>query len=677
MADVQACVVQFEAITTTGNQTIAHATTTFTAKLVRFFTVASDALGTTDAAHMEVGAADGTNQYAHGARAEHNVGTSNTQRIGYDDHCIALVSTTASTAFATATWVNFTLSGGKTAVTINWDDATTGGTELFAVMYGGADFNADVGHIGLGTGTSAIDVTLSYDPDIVVFTGTTDNFTTSGNPGNFGSFVYGVARDLAGTTTQRVFGAVDRDNRASTELRTILKNNAAGVQVTSNGTGIDYSLSAGAHTTGTGFSVTPSSSAGNDDIGYIAMDLGGKQFVLGRYQTPTSTGVDTATETGIDFDYLELLMTGQTETAGTTNGQDAAHDTYGIYFTDGTDEGSVAYANESAAGTTNSERNISTSLVLHEDDGTAKFAATIDQMAAGWALNFSATDTGASRDFFYWGFGELSGATFNLTATDSLALADVSSETATFVETLAEALVLSDTSSETATFVETLSESFVLAEDSSEIATFPETLTEALALADTATSVATFARAVAEALTFADTSEGSTAIAKSAIDSILLTDTSSEVATFARTLSEVLAFSDSADIATKTIGKILVETLTLTDTAAGQLAAFAKTATDALSLVDTSTAQRAVAGVLLETLNLLDTSATVNNTFNRTLVSMLHLVDVATAEGGEEIVAAARGGLSLSQAKMRRLERLQLLRRDDEEVINLIMGLFK
>ena len=151
-------------------------------------------------------------------------------------------------------------------------------------------------------------------------------------------------------------------------------------------------------------------------------------------------------------------------------------------------------------------------------------------------------------------------------------------------------------------------------EASSETATFPETLAEALALADIATTTAELSRIIAESLSLTETAEGSTGIAVTIAESVLLTDTSSEIATFARTIIEAATFSDSAEIATKTIGKILLDTLTLSDT--------------------------------------------------------------ATAVGGVA-QAAQKGGSSLTREQMRRLERLQLLRRDDEEVISLIMGLFK
>ena len=59
------------------------------------------------------------------------------------------------------------------------------------------------------------------------------------------------------------------------------------------------------------------------------------------------------------------------------------------------------------------------------------------------------------------------------------------------------------------------------------------------------------------------------------------------------------------------------------------------------------------------------------------MVDLLFLysgISLGEAEVAEDL---QRGGLSLSRAKLRRLERLQMLRRDDSEVIAVIMGLFK
>ena len=57
------------------------------------------------------------------------------------------------------------------------------------------------------------------------------------------------------------------------------------------------------------------------------------------------------------------------------------------------------------------------------------------------------------------------------------------------------------------------------------------------------------------------------------------------------------------------------------------------------------------------------------------LMWVLNLDFAAGVTVAEEVTT--KGGLSLSRAKMKRLERLQMLRRDDDEIIALIMGLFK
>ena len=165
------------------------------------------------------------------------------------------------------------------------------------------------------------------------------------------------------------------------------------------------------------------------------------------------------------------------------------------------------------------------------------------------------------------------------------------------------------------TFNKTSTETLSFTDPSSETASFSATSTEALAFTDPSSEFATLLSDVTDALTLTDvSSETIGGITAVVTEALTLTDASSETATFARACLDAIAFSDSAAIATKVIGVLASEALTLTD--------------------------------------------------------------VATAAGGEE-VSAQRGGSSLTLAQMRRLERLQMIQRDDEEVIAAIMDLLK
>ena len=144
--------------------------------------------------------------------------------------------------------------------------------------------------------------------------------------------------------------------------------------------------------------------------------------------------------------------------------------------------------------------------------------------------------------------------------------------------------------------------------------TFNKTASETLSFTETGSEIATFVETISETLTFGDTSSETLGEIVGIVDDALtFADTSSEVATFARQVSDVIAFSDTAEIATKVLGLLCSETLSL--------------------------------------------------------------VDTATATGG--IQMAGKGGSSLTEAQMRRLERLQMIQRDDEEVILALMEILK
>jgi len=176
--------------------------------------------------------------------------------------------------------------------------------------------------------------------------------------------------------------------------------------------------------------------------------------------------------------------------------------------------------------------------------------------------------------------------------------------------------------------------------------------TEALAFTDTATETADFVETITEALS--------------------LIDTSSETGNFGLSVAESLVLADASAIATKTLNFSVADALTLVDTASGILAGFEKTVTDALSLVDTATAQRIVNQVVTEAVSLTDSAAISTKILNLVVSEILHFGDVASADGGVPVQPDTKGGGSMTLARMRRLERLQLIRRDDEEILALL-----
>ena len=136
-------------------------------------------------------------------------------------------------------------------------------------------------------------------------------------------------------------------------------------------------------------------------------------------------------------------------------------------------------------------------------------------------------------------------------------------------------------------------------------------------------------------------------------------------------MTETFSFTDQAAIATKVLGLIATDSLVITDVSAGVLAGFEKSVTDTLSMTDTAAAQRLVNQIIADTLSLADTTAISTKTIGKIVTEILNFTDNVSAEGGIPILPEG-SGRSMSLAQMRRLERLQVIQRDDEELLALL-----
>lgn len=268
-------------------------------------------------------------------------------------------------------------------------------------------------------------------------------------------------------------------------------------------------------------------------------------------------------------------------------------------------------------------------------------------------------------------------ATFSAVSSDTISYTDTATEVATFASAVAETVDFADTSSETATIGETLSESLVFADTSSEVAVFPETSSDSFVITDESVAQVGIFVSVDETITFADTAAETATLGSTVSESLVLTDTSAETASLGVTASESIAFADTGSELAVFL-RALVEALVLADEATETTgaAAIEKAVDDALAFTDASSETATFARTVLEALTLSDSAAIATKVIGKLVFEALSLTDEATAEGGVE-QALTRGGSSLSRQQMRRLERLQMIQRDDEEIINLIMGILR
>lgn len=220
---------------------------------------------------------------------------------------------------------------------------------------------------------------------------------------------------------------------------------------------------------------------------------------------------------------------------------------------------------------------------------------------------------------------------------------------------------------------ETAASTLTVTDTSSETATFPETATSTLSVTDTGSETATFPETSTSTLSITDTSEGTTAKVGASTSTLTVTDAASESAVFADSATSTLTVTDAGS-ETATFPESATSTLSVTDTSLGT-AGLDKSATSTLSITDASSESATFAAAATSTLTVTDSSSELA-TFLKTAPDSIIFTDTATASGGEEI-AAQRGGSSLSLRKMRELERLQMLQRDDDEIIALISRLME
>jgi len=653
---IEIAYVTSDAPTSTGSFTIAHGTATFTAKAAEFWITKSTVLGTA-AADAVVGygfCSASQNHSLTAGFAEDGNASVESNGSTRSSEAVALILATGTGSDGEANWVNFNLSGGKTAVTLNCANAWAAGYKIRTKFWGGSDLSvAQEDRVPIVTST---DETLSFDPDLIITLVGNSTFKVSAGGAANGAFSVGYAWDITGTPKN--IGVCYRADDGATEQITRGATTAAacGGLCSFGSDTISGTLLIDAHSSGTGFSYQNVSDL-IPEMAYLALNFGSADFVVdgGITDTPTTAITKSISGLACDPDDAQLITT--FFTANDTVSNDSKSGAMGITSAHSDGTWTMSWATEAAAATMNSQCELTTGLEVPEHDGTAGYVASGVTLGTAKVDIAYTTVTGTAEKLLYLVTGPAAagGTTYNVSATESLSFSEASSETATFVEIATDPLVLTDTSSETASLGVTLSESIAFTEASSELATFVKT--------------------IAEALVLTDTTDADTAVLQAIAESFVVTDTASEVAVFAHAVIEAIDLADTAAIATKTIGKILVEALTLTDTAEGTTG-ISVTATDPIVVTDTATSTATYVRSIIESVVFADATAIDTKTIGKTLAEALILTDTAAAEGG---VAAAtqRGGSSLTLEQMRRLERLQVIRRDDEEIINLLMGLMK
>lgn len=186
-------------------------------------------------------------------------------------------------------------------ISLNFDTNTTSTRKAF-VAFAGSDVTAANGSIALGTGTSAIGVNVGFQPDVVILFG--DLRAVNNNTVTDVGYTFGIA---TGDGTQRcVVGSEASAITTATPYQAILTNRAAASMTT--GGAFSYGLTVGGFSS-TGFTVTPSASAGSQAVFYLALKFTGRSVKIKDINTPTSTGAQAITGVGFTPQFALAVLT--------------------------------------------------------------------------------------------------------------------------------------------------------------------------------------------------------------------------------------------------------------------------------------------------------------------------------------------------------------------------------
>ena len=238
------------------------------------------------ASRYSYGFTDLTNSHAVAMVGTHGASISATARLSSSTDCI-IETTNLAANRGSATFDSTITNGIRLETTTAWTSATV----VVAVIIWGDDVdNLEVGHTGLGTGTSAITETLGWEPTVV--------WTASNNSAlDTGSQTGTASQGIITADGQRAWGFQSVDGTSSAQSRRLYQNTSCLIQSSTTGTAA-YAISGAL--TATGMTFTPSASAGSDDLVWMAMELGGD--AVAKLQDHTIDPSDTDISiTGLSF----------------------------------------------------------------------------------------------------------------------------------------------------------------------------------------------------------------------------------------------------------------------------------------------------------------------------------------------------------------------------------------
>lgn len=288
---------------TGATETLSHTTTALdglTPEAALFFGAAypTSGGGTEDPeANFMIGYADGSTQASFGNYSRDAQASSRDVTVGFTDYGMRAVVYSSNRSVQGS--VTFKTEG----MDIAYANGGAGVTEYTALFFAGTGVQAHGGRLDFNT--SPEDVTgPGFEPDIVFTFGNSTAMNSISTQSLF-SVNFGIAVNDGSATQRSIAFREDNFQAAQSIVGALLTDAAHGVL---NGGGTLATKSVISAFDSSGFTQTPSATSGADAF-YLAVDLGGKQFKLVDFTTPTSTGSSAITGAGFTPSFALVVLT--------------------------------------------------------------------------------------------------------------------------------------------------------------------------------------------------------------------------------------------------------------------------------------------------------------------------------------------------------------------------------
>jgi hypothetical protein len=388
MADINFSVIRAAMNTSTGNQSFTSSGFG-TPKAAIFILGAATTDDTLDEdSSLSIGFTDGTTSAAVASAGSDGEGVATATGRHVTTDCVLEAAAQSSGAARTQASFNAWVTDG---VQINITNAPAEAWLLTVILINGSDVtNVDVGSTAMNT-TNAVDITsIGFEADLV-FTASNGQ-TTNSTQANFSLGVIHNGASLA----QKSLGYHEFDNAATTVTASYLSTDNAVMEIRDT---LFWKAAASAFDA-SGFTLTPSASAGTDTVKHLALKFSGSPDIkLFEMDSPTTTGSEVTGSVGFQPEFGMIFATTATVV---DSPRTSSEDGLGIVAFDGTNIFSNTASSDDAVvlGTSIAKNMSSNQLRILEGGSSDHAVASFTEFNSdGWEFNYSTAPGTASKWF--------------------------------------------------------------------------------------------------------------------------------------------------------------------------------------------------------------------------------------------------------------------------------------